>query len=109
MTSALIAAAALAAATPATFHDDGSAPSPVTAELVVPAGDYAFVPRREWDEITNRVEVLYAEHTNRVARVAAAKARREETLKAAKAAAARRPWRAPKIPNRAPHFQGRPK
>lgn len=80
-----------------------------TLEYVVPFdADVVFVPRKEWDEVTNRVEVLWADHTNRLARAAAMKARREETLKAAKAAS-RKPWRAPKIPHRAPHTEARPR
>jgi len=70
--------------------------------------DIVFVPRKEWDEITNRIEVLWTDHTNRLARAAAMKARREETLKAAKAAS-RKPWRAPRIPHRAPHTEARPR
>lgn len=78
----------------------------IPAPHVVPFdADIVFVPRKEWDEITNRVEVLWADHTNRLARAAAMKARREEAAKAA----SRKPWRAPKVPNRAPHFGRRPR
>ena len=78
----------------------------IPAPHVVPFdADIVFVPRKEWDEITHRVEVLWADHTNRLARAAAMKARREEAAKAA----SRKPWRAPKVPNRAPHFGRRPR
>ena len=78
----------------------------VVIPYVVPFdADIVFVPRKEWDEITNRVEVLWTDHTNRTVRVAAAKARREEEAKAA----SRKPWRAPKVPNWAPHFGRRPR
>lgn len=78
----------------------------IPSPLVVPFdADIVFVPRKEWDEITNRVEVLWTDHTNRTVRVAAAKARREEEAKAA----SRKPWRAPKVPNQAPYFGRRPR
>ena len=81
----------------------------VPAPLVAPFDrEYIIMEPAEYAAITNKVEALWADHTNRLARAAAMKARREETLKAAKAAS-RKPWRAPKIPHRAPHTEARPR
>ena len=94
----------VAAAATATALHLGPAADPMP-EVAPIDREHIILEQAEYAALTNKVEVLWADHTNRLARVAAIKARREEAAKAA----SRKPWRAPKIPRHTPHTEARPR